>query len=261
MKIITWNINSVKARLSHLLQFLKNESPDIVLLQELKCMNEAFPAAEVEELGYNIALHGQKTYNGVAILSKFPLEDVHRGLAGEDEDLQARYIEAVVSLKGSALRVASVYVPNGQEVGSEKYEYKLRFFKRLFNHLQFTVRADEGFIIGGDFNVAPDTIDVHDPKRWEGKILFSEPERAALRTLINAGLYDAYRTMHPQEQEFTWWDYRTAAWEHNLGLRIDHFLLNAPAMDALQSCDVMKAYRDLEKPSDHAPLRCILNIA
>lgn len=258
--IATWNVNSVKSRLAHLVQWLKERDPDIVLLQETKCINEAFPAMELEELGYNLALYGQKTYNGVAILSKYKLEDVVISLPGEETDDHARYIEAVVTLPDSAMRVASVYVPNGMAVGSEKYAYKLRFYERLHRHLQNLLAWDEKLVVGGDFNVAPEVIDVHDPAAWDGHILFSLPERAALRTLFHLGLYDAFRTLHPDRQEFSWWDYRVNAFPANKGLRIDHVLLNAHAVDRLESCGTDTVPRAWEKPSDHAPVICKLQV-
>jgi len=255
--ITSWNVNSVKARLSHLLDFLRDAKPDIVLLQELKCVSDAFPAMEIEELGYNLAIHGEKTYNGVAILSKFPLDDISRGLPGDESDTQARYIEAVVSLPGRALRVASVYVPNGQETGSDKFAYKLRFLDRLHAHISQLLSYDEIQVIGGDYNIAPDDMDVHTPKQWEGSVLTHDEVRMRFRKIIHLGMYDAQRlTSHqpPSTTHYTWWDYRAGAFEKDDGLRIDHLLLSPQAADMLKGCCVEKGLRAREKPSDHAPV-------
>jgi exodeoxyribonuclease-3 len=254
--IATWNVNSVKARLPHLLDWLKNTRPDIVLLQELKCMDDAFPAMEVEELGYNIAVHGQKTYNGVAILSKFPLEDVRTGLPGDDTDEQARYIEAVASLSGRAVRVASVYVPNGQTADSDKFQYKLRFLDRLVAHAKTLVEYQEMLVIGGDYNIAPNDADVHNPKAWEGSVLTHDDVRRQFRRLCNAGLFDAFRLIGADSKidGYSWWDYRAGAFARNDGLRIDHLMISSLAADKLVSCEVAKDLRALEKASDHAPV-------
>lgn len=254
--IATWNVNSVKARLPHLLDWLRATRPDIVLLQELKCVDDAFPAMEVEELGYNIAVHGQKTYNGVAILSKFPLEDISKGLVGDDSDEQARYIEAVASVSGHAVRVASVYVPNGQDAGSDKFQYKLRFLDRLVTHAKTLVAYQEMLVIGGDYNIAPEDTDVHNPKAWEGSVLTHDDVRRQFRRLCNAGLFDAFRLRHPDSMHdgYSWWDYRAGAFARNDGLRIDHLMLSSLAADKLIACEVTKEIRALEKASDHAPV-------
>jgi exodeoxyribonuclease-3 len=258
--IVTWNINSIKARISLFRDWLRETQPDIVLLQETKCEDSAFPALEIEELGYNIALFGQKTYNGVAILSKYPLEDITRGLDGEPEDAQARYIEAVVSIDGKAVRVASVYVPNGQEVGSDKFAYKLRFFERLRKHLSQLLQYEEICVIGGDYNVAPFPIDVHAPAQLDGTVCYHPEERRQLRSLFNLGYYDAYRLIHPDVKQFSWWDYRGNAYERGHGMRIDHLALSAQAVDRLLSCHIDENPRQLEKPSDHAPVVCQLSL-
>ncbi|MBY0407215.1 MAG: exodeoxyribonuclease III [Rickettsiales bacterium] len=258
ISVATWNVNSVRPRLAHLLGWLRSDAPDIVLLQEIKCVNEVFPVLEVEELGYNIALHGQKTYNGVAILSKFPLSDVVRGLPGDDTDVAARYIEAVASLPGTskfgALRVASVYVPNGQTADSEKFPYKLSFLDRLRDHAAELVTYGEMLVIGGDYNIAPDDMDVHNPAEWRGSVLTHDEVRKRFRALRNLGLQDAYRLVQPQGREFSWWDYRAGAFQRDDGLRIDHLLVSAMAADALEGCEVAKSLRALEKASDHAPV-------
>lgn len=254
LKIATWNVNSVRSRITHLLDWLRADSPDIVLLQELKVMNDGFPYMEIEELGYNVAVHGQKTYNGVAILSKLPLSDISTVLPGEDTDLEARYIEAVASGKGYALRVASVYVPNGQSPDSDKFQYKLRFFGRLGSHIATLLPLEEILVLGGDYNVAPQAIDVYDPKGLDGTCCYHPLERAAFHAIENLGVYDAFRILHPGKQVFTWWDYRGNGFEAGKGMRIDHLLLSPQAADKLQACDTATGLRSLEKPSDHIPV-------
>ena len=254
MKIVTWNVNSIRARLEHLTDWLKSSRPDIVLLQETKCEEIAFPKALLEDLGYNIALSGQKSYNGVAILSKYPLEDVRRGLPAFPEDENARYIEAVAA----NFRVASVYVPNGNTVGSEKYQYKLKFLDNLCSHMATLLLFEEACIIGGDYNIAPEDRDVHNPQAWEGEVLCSVPERQQFQSLLHLGYYDALRLQDKDSSSakgpFTWWDYRKGAWQNDEGLRIDHLLLSPMAADRLQAAGVEKEPRGWDKPSDHAPV-------
>lgn len=256
MKIATWNVNSVKARLPHVTEWLRTAAPDVVLLQELKCLTEAFPFEPFEDLGYNCAVHGQKTYNGVAILSKFPLEDVVHGLPTLPEDPQARYLEAVTN----QVRVASLYVPNGQEVGSEKYAYKMTFFKALQAHATKLLTLDESLVLGGDYNVAPFPEDMHDPKlSGTDRILCSLPEQNHLRALLNRGYQDALRLMHPRSSKtgsslFSWWDYRAGSFDRNKGYRIDHLLLSPQAADRLQEGGVATEPRTWSRPSDHAPV-------
>lgn len=256
--IATFNVNSVKARLQNLLAWLDAAQPSIVLLQELKCVDEAFPAMEIEERGYNIAVHGQKTYNGVAILSKFPLDDITRGLAGDPADEQARYIEAVASIPGGALRVASAYVPNGQAVDSDKFPYKLNFYARLRAHWAERLTYNEIAVLGGDFNVAPAPIDVYDPVALDGSVCYHPLERERLNALMHLGFTDAFRTLHPQKQQFSWWDYRANGYERGHGLRIDHLLLSPIAADTLTACIIDEDPRTKDKPSDHAPVICTL---
>lgn len=249
MRIAAWNVNSVKARLPHLLQFLKEDAPDVVLLQELKCVDDAFPRLEVEDAGYNIATHGEKTYNGVAILSKFPIDDVLRGLPGEESDTQARYIEALTG----GFRVASVYVPNGQTVDSDKYAYKLRFLARLRAHLQTLLGYEERVVVGGDYNIAPYDVDVHNPAEWANTVLCHPLVRQHFRSMLNDGWVDAHRTL-ATSPGFTWWDYRAGAYAQDNGLRIDHLLLSPLAAEALKTCRVARNLRELERASDHAPV-------
>jgi exodeoxyribonuclease-3 len=249
MKIATWNVNSVRARLPRLLAWLESARPDVVLLQETKCRDEEFPREAVEDAGYSIATYGQKTYNGVAILAKARIEDVVRGLPGESEDAQRRVIGATI---GDVI-VYSVYVVNGEAVGSEKYAFKLDWLRRFAEHLA-TLDRREKLVIGGDFNVTFDDRDVYDPAAWREKILCSTPEREALRRAMEPGLVDAFRRFHAEGGHYTWWDFRTRGFQRGQGLRIDHFLMSEPALAATRSVEVDVAARDGEKPSDHAPL-------
>ncbi len=255
MKIVTWNVNSVKSRLEHLKKYLQEFTPDVLLLQELKCIDENFPYMEIEDLGYNVAVHGQKTYNGVAILSKHPLEDVKRGLDGaglngQNPDEQARYIEAVTG----GFRVACVYVPNGQEFGSDKFDYKMRFYDRLHKHATELLSYGEKLVIGADYNVAPTDLDIYDPVSLAGSICFHPAEQEKFRALEFLGLTDAFRALHPARQQFSWWDYRGGAWQNGKGYRIDHLLCSPEAADCLKSCETEDTPRGWEKPSDHAPV-------
>ncbi|MDP2194146.1 MAG: exodeoxyribonuclease III [Alphaproteobacteria bacterium] len=249
MKIATWNVNSIRVRLPLVMDWLSNHAIDVLLLQELKCQQEQFPEAAFFDLGYNCAVLGQKTYNGVAILSKYPIEDVQYNIP-EFEDTQARYIEAFTAGK----RVASVYVPNGSEVGSDKYDYKLDFLKALARHMQAILAHKEEIVIGGDFNIAPSDLDVYDPEKWDEQILCSKAERHHFRTLLNMGYYDAFRTLKPQEPGFTWWDYRAGSFAQNKGMRIDHFLLSPETVDIATDVTVDTYPRTQDQPSDHAPV-------
>jgi len=260
ISIATWNVNSVRSRLAHLLSWLKDGKPDIVLLQELKCTEESFPFMEIEELGYNVAIYGEKSYNGVAILSKFPLNDICRGLSDNEADSQSRYIEAVVNLPKGAIRVASVYVPNGQESTSEKFAYKLRFLDKFFHHVKHLLAYEEVLIIGGDYNIAPHDSDVHAPKEWEGSTLTHDEVRKALRRVFNLGIYDACRVLKADgDSEYSWWDYRGNSFASDNGLRIDHLLLSPQAADRLSEYYVKKDLRELDKASDHAPVVGVFN--
>ena len=254
MKIITWNVNSIRARLTNLESVLSAHTPDVVLLQETKTQNETFPLEQLEDLGYNVAIHGQKTFNGVAILSRFPLEDITCGLPTFAHDPQARYIEAVVK----NVRVSSVYVPNGQSLDSDKYLYKMDFLSRLREHLSKLLSYNEAIVVGGDYNIAPCNDDVHDPEKWKDDILCSPPERKHFYSLLNLGYFDALRLKTPPPGPFTWWDYRRGAWQKNEGLRIDHLLLSPMAADWLDDAGVDSHIRDQDKASDHAPVWCTL---
>ena len=256
--IATWNVNSINARSAHLQAYLaRPDAPDILCLQELKCTTDAFPYSALDGLGYNHAVHGQKTYNGVAILSKYPIDEVITTLPGEGIDhAQARYLEAVISLKGEAIRVVSVYVPNGQGIESDKFTYKKLFLDRLAAHARTLLSFKEKLVIAGDFNVAPTPLDVHDPIQMENQICFHLEERARIRTLYGMGLTDAYRALHPQTQAFSWWDYRQGCWPQNKGLRIDYLLLSPEATDCIVEAGIDTSLRGQEKPSDHTPVWC-----
>jgi len=256
MKIASWNVNSVKARLPLLLDWLKAASPDVVLLQELKCQTDAFPTLEVEEAGYNVAVFGQKTYNGVAILSKTPLEDITTGLPGDPSDEQARYIEAVTQLGDGIVRVASIYLPNGNPVDTEKFPYKLGWMDRLIDHGRGLLALEEPLVLGGDYNIIPDDRDAHNPEAWEGDALGRPESRQRFRSLVNLGLTDAIRAFSDAPGEFTYWDYQRGAWQHNHGLRIDHLLLSPQAADKLTASGVDRTPRGWERPSDHTPVWC-----
>ena len=251
MKIATWNVNSLKVRLPHLLDWLRDVEPDVVALQELKCVDEAFPFEAIEAAGYTAVCNGQKTYNGVALLARKPLliTDVVRDIPGF-EDEQRRVIAATID----GVRVISVYVVNGQAVGSEKFDYKLRFLTALADYLQEELSAHEQLAVMGDYNIAPTPEDRHDPAQWEGGILCSPPERAALQNLLDLGLADAYTKPFLPQGRFTWWDYRMAGFARNLGLRIDHILLSASLWEWVREWKVDLNPRRLERPSDHAPV-------
>ena len=255
MKIATWNVNSIKARLENALSWLKQENPDIVCLQELKCEDHAFPGLAFEELGYNIITHGQKSYNGVAILSKQKPEDVRRGLDGEDEDRQARYIEAVFSSGSRVVRVASIYLPNGNPPDTEKFTYKLRWMDRLTSHAKRLLELEEPVVLAGDYNVIPTPLDAKFPDQWTADALFRPESRAKLRTLVNLGFTDAVRQVHgDQPGLYSFWDYQAGAWQRNNGIRIDHLLLSPQAADLLQDARIEREVRTQERPSDHVPV-------
>lgn len=255
MRIATWNVNSVRQRLDHLVSWLGEAKPDLCCLQELKCMEETFPRLEVEALGYNVELLGQKTFNGVAILSKFRIDDVTRGLAGDDGDEQARFIEVEISTAKGALRLASVYAPNGNPVGTEKFPYKLGFLDRLTAHAKACLAREEAFILAGDFNIIPMPEDAAHPEQWTNDALFQPESRAKWRQLLNLGLTDAVRSTHDGTGIYTFWDYQAGAWQKNNGIRIDHLLLSPAVADRLKSAAIDKHVRGWEKPSDHVPVR------
>lgn len=250
MKIATWNVNSVCVRLQHVLDWLDGNRPDALCLQEIKCLDDKFPAAAFREAGYAAEIFGQRTYNGVAILSPAPAADVQRGFLGDDADAQKRLIAATVN----GVRIVNVYIPNGSEVGSDKYAYKLTWLARLREYLDETCDPSQPLIICGDFNVAMEDRDVYNPKEWEGKVLCSEPERAAMRLVRDWGLVDLFRQHHEEPGSYTWWDYRGGGFPRNLGLRIDHLWATRPLAAKCVAAWIDKIPRTLEKPSDHAPV-------
>ena len=248
MRLATWNVNSIKVRLPQLLDWLAAAKPDIACLQELKTEAAKFPRAEIEAAGYACAVNGQKTYNGVAILSRAPPAGVVADIPGFADE-QKRVLAATVS----GVRVVCVYCPNGQAVGSDKYQYKLRWFAALRDYMESELANYPRLAVAGDFNVAPEDRDVHDPKAWEGQVHVSEPERAAWRALLALGLQDSFRLFEQPERTYSWWDYRMLGFRRNAGLRIDHVLLSAPLARACRASTVDKSPRKLERPSDHAP--------
>jgi exodeoxyribonuclease III len=260
MRIATWNINGIKARIDSLVVWLKETSPDVVALQELKSVDEGFPAAEIEALGYNVAVHGQKGFNGVALLSKTPLQDVRRGLPGDDNDVQSRYIEAVVPAGNSVVRIGGLYLPNGNPIGTEKFTYKLAWMKRLEDHAAMLLGYEEPLVLLGDYNVIPMPEDAKSPKSWQEDALFQPESRAAFRRLLALGFTDAIRTGYPGPDIYTFWDYMAGAWQKNHGIRIDHLLLSPQAADRLVTCGIDKFTRGWEKPSDHVPVWIELDV-
>jgi exodeoxyribonuclease III len=260
VKIATWNINSVRTRLESLVNWLRTTNPDIVLLQELKCQEGQFPYQQIEDLGYNIAISGQKSYNGVAILSKYIMEDIVTDFPHNPNSSEARYIEAVISTKPSITRVASIYVPNGQELGCEKFSYKLKFLDALYEHAKNLYKNEEIIVLGGDYNVAPFDIDVYDHKLLKGSVCFNIEEQIRFRKLLNCGYTDIYRKLNTKTTEFSWWDYRAGSWQHNKGMRIDHLLLSPEAADLAKKCYIDKHIRGESRSSDHAPVVVELDI-
>jgi exodeoxyribonuclease-3 len=260
MKIATWNINGIKARIDAARTWLKQANPDIACLQEIKCSDDAFPWLEFETLGYNVAVHGQKGFNGVAILSKLPLDECAPGLPGNPDDVQSRYQEAVVSVPSGVLRLLNIYLPNGNPFGSEKYVYKLSWMARLRERVKTLLQQEEPLIIAGDFNVIPTPDDVYNPSAWMEDALFRPETRANFQSLLNLGLTDAFRACHDEPHRFTFWDYQAGAWQKNQGLRIDHLLLSPQAADRLISCEIDPAPRGWEKPSDHVPIFVEMNL-
>ncbi len=249
MKIATWNVNSLRVRLPQVLDWLAAERPDVLALQETKLTDEQFPAAEIEAAGYQVAFAGQKTYNGVAVLARGALDDPVTAIP-EFDDPQRR----LLAVTCAGVRVVDVYIPNGSEVGSEKYAYKLEWLERFTSWLERELQHHPRLVVLGDFNIAPADLDVHDPEAWRGKVLCSEPERTAFQRLIDLGLADGFRQRAPQAREFSWWDYRMNGFRRNLGLRIDHILVTPALAEVLDACVIDKGPRGLERPSDHTPV-------
>jgi exodeoxyribonuclease III len=249
MKLATWNVNSLKVRLGQLTDWLAQARPDAICLQETKLADGKFPVSELQAAGYRASFCGQKTYNGVAIVSLRPLNEISTGIPGFADE-QKRVIAATLD----GVRVVCLYAPNGQAVGSEKYDYKLRWYEALRNWLASELARHPRLAVLGDLNIAPEDRDVHDPKLWEGQVHVSEPERAAFGALLALGLKDGFRLFEQPEKSFSWWDYRMGAFRRNAGLRIDHILLSPELAAACSACVIDKAPRKLERPSDHAPV-------
>nr|WP_315398119.1 exodeoxyribonuclease III [uncultured Duganella sp.] len=254
MKLATWNVNSLNVRLPHVMNWLKENPIDVLCLQETKLTDDKFPASIIEAAGYHVAYSGQKTYNGVAIVSKLPITDVVKNNPRLD-DPQQRILAATID----GMRVVCAYVPNGQSVGSEKYEYKLGWLAAFHDWLKEEAALHPQLAVVGDYNIAPEDRDVHDPAAWEGMVHVSEKERAALTRLLDIGLADAYRLFDQPEKSFSWWDYRGLGFRLNKGLRIDHILLSPALVARCSACVIDRAPRKLEQPSDHAPVIATLD--
>jgi exodeoxyribonuclease-3 len=260
MKLATWNINGIRARLESARAWAKDAAPDILCLQEIKSEDLNFPSEIFEELGYNVATHGQKGFNGVALLSKLPLEDISRGLPGNDADAQARWIEAVVSVPSGALRVVSLYLPNGNPIGTDKYAYKFAWMERLEAYAMARLAAEEMVVLAGDYNVIPEPIDARYPDHWVEDALFQPETRARFRRLLNLGLTCAFRACSIEPGYYSFWDYQAGAWQRNNGIRIDHQLLSPLAADRLVGAQIDKRTRSWDKPSDHVPVMIELDV-
>ena len=255
MKIATWNVNSLNVRLGHVLDYLKEEQPDVLLLQELKMVEEKFPELEIGDAGYNCAVFGQKSWNGVAILSKHPIEDVRKGLPGDDSDEQARYIEAVIG----TVRVASIYLPNGNPLPGEKFDYKLAWMRRLIDHTKELLSWEEPVVLAGDYNLCPLDDDCWNPEGFAEDALCHPESRALYRELMYLGLTDAWRAIHGNKISYSYWDYQRGAWPKDHGVRIDHLLLSPQAADLLVASEIDPRPRAKEKASDHTPVWCDIN--
>lgn len=261
MKIATWNINGVRARIGNLTHWLGESAPDIVCLQEIKSVDDQFPRAEIEALGYNVETHGQKGFNGVAILSKLRFDEVNRGLPGDEADEQARFIEGVFSTDQGALRVVSLYLPNGNPIDDPvKFPYKLAWMDRLERWAKERLALEEALVLAGDYNVIPEPIDARHPENWLGDALFQPQTRQAFRRLKNLGFTEAVRATTDAPDIYTFWDYQAGAWQKNNGIRIDHLLLSPEAASRFGSASVEKHVRAWEKPSDHVPVAIDLKL-
>jgi exodeoxyribonuclease-3 len=253
MKIASFNINGIKARLPALTTWLEEAKPDVAILQEIKSVDEAFPREHFEDMGYSVETHGQKSFNGVALLSKYPLEDVMRGLPGDDEDEQARYIEATV-MGEQAVRICGLYLPNGNPVPGPKYDYKLAWMERLRTRAKELLSKEETFLMAGDYNIIPQPEDAARPQDWTEDALFRMDSRDAFRRILNLGLTDAFRARNQAPDQYTFWDFQRGSWQRNDGIRIDHFLLSPQCADLLTDVGIDKEVRGREKPSDHVPI-------
>ncbi|MGV6838834.1 MAG: exodeoxyribonuclease III [Planktomarina sp.] len=253
MKIASFNINGIKARINALTDWLNEASPDVALLQEIKSVDDAFPRSHFEDMGYIVETHGQKGFNGVAILSKLPLEDITRGLPGDDSDDQARWIEATV-MAGTPVRVCNLYLPNGNPVPGPKYDYKLAWMERLYARAGALMEAEETFLMAGDYNIIPQAEDAANITQWENDAAYLPQSRAAYRRILNLGFTEAFRARHPGPGQYSFWDYQAGAWQKNNGIRIDHFLLSPGCADMMVDCEIQKDVRGRDKPSDHVPV-------
>ena len=260
MRIATWNVNSIRQRLDSLQAWLKERSPDIVCLQEIKCQDDAFPREPLEALGYNVAVHGQKTFNGVALLSKLPFDEVAPGLIGDETDVQARFLEALVSTPTGVVRVVSLYLPNGNPAPGDKYDYKLRWMDRLHAFAADRLKLEEPLVLAGDYNVIPAPIDAKRQEVWVNDALFLPQTRERFRALTNLGFTDAIRAVTDDAGVYSFWDYQAGAWQKNDGIRIDHLLLSPQAADRLTDAGIDKHVRSWDKPSDHVPVWADLNV-
>ena len=254
MRIATWNVNSIKQRLDAAQAWLAERQPDVVCLQETKCVDDAFPREPFEALGYNVAVHGQKAFNGVAILSKMPFDEVTARLPGDLGDDHARFLEAVISTATGVVRIASIYLPNGNPPATEKYSYKIKWMERLFDYARERLALEEPLVMAGDYNVIPAAADARNPAAWEGDALFLPRTRERFQALTNLGLTDAVRAGSDASDLYTFWDYQAGAWQKNNGIRIDHVLLSPQAADRLVGVGIDKHVRAWEKPSDHVPV-------
>ncbi len=261
MKIATWNVNSVRKRTGNLVSWLERTTPDIVVLQELKAQEPQFPKAEVEAAGYRVEIVGQKGFNGVALLSRHPVEITARSLPDPAEDEPARYIEGRVDTPKGPLTVGGLYLPNGNPIGTEKFAYKIAWMDRLTQRAKALLAREEMFVLAGDYNVCPTDVDVFNPVAFAGDALCQPQSRAALRTLLNLGLTDAIRAFNIDGPQYTYWDYQAGAWPKDNGLRIDHMLLSPQATDRLTAVGIDKAERGKAEPSDHVPVWCELDVA
>ncbi len=253
MRIATWNINGVKARIEGLLTWLRETEPDVVCLQEIKSVTEGFPADRIADAGYQCVVHGQKGFNGVAILSRLPIEDVVNGFPGEPDTGQARYIEAVVTGDAGICRVGGLYLPNGNPLGTEKFSYKLAWMAAFESYVRQRLALEEPLVLAGDYNVIPMPADARRPEAWKNDALFQPESRSAFRRLVGLGFTDAIRACHPGPGAYTFWDYQAGSWQKDDGIRIDHLLLSPQAADRLSAAGIDRFTRAWEKPSDHVP--------
>ena len=259
MKIASFNINGIKARTPALIHWLKESKPDVALLQEIKSIDEAFPTETFEDLGYNVETHGQKSFNGVAILSKYPLREITRGLPGDKSDEQARWIEGTICAS-SEIKICCLYLPNGNPLPGPKYDYKLAWMDRLYLRAQELLRSEQTSLMAGDFNIIPQIEDAATPEKWRNDALFKLESRAKFRKILNLGFLDAFRACNDGPGHYSFWDYQAGAWDRNDGIRIDHFLLSPTCADVLNDCKIDSDIRGREKPSDHVPIWIKLNV-